>query len=123
LKVTIAESAGPARIGSPLTLFIFVENAGTQTERDVRLRVSVPQETTPLDAMIRPAGQFQVVGEREVRFNSLAELRPGEKRQFDVPVSVDRTGTVNIWAQVAAAGMAEPITAQSKLIEILPAGQ
>ena len=119
--MSIVESAGPARVGAPLTSYIFVENTGTQAARDVRLRVSVPQEMTPLEAQIRPTAGFQIVGEREVRFNSIRELGPGEKQQFEIPLSVDRTGTVNIWAQVAYAGMSEPITQESKLIEILPA--
>ena len=106
-----------------MTLFVFVENAGQQLERGVTLRVLVPQETTPDASLIRPAGASQIVGQREVRFDNLGELPPGESRQIEIPLHVDRPGVVTFWAEVGAAGLAQPINTESDPIQIEAASQ
>jgi hypothetical protein len=123
LRLSMVSSAGPARVGAPLTLFVYVENIGSRPERDVAVRVLVPQEVTPIEVQIEPRGAFQTAGPREFRFTAIPELRPGERREFVIPVRVDRPGTVNVWAQVAATGMAQPISEQSPPLEILSATQ
>jgi uncharacterized repeat protein (TIGR01451 family) len=121
LRVSCVESAGPARVGAPLTLFFAVENAGSRSESNVQLRVLLPQEVSPIVAQILPAGAFQIVGEREIRFTAIPSLRPGEKQQISIPVRVDRSGRAAVVAGVAADGMAQAINMPAKDIEILPA--
>ena len=79
LKLSIRTTANPARVGTPMSLFVFVENTGLQSQRSVTLRVLVPQEMTPDASQIKPLGSSQVVG-TEVRFDNVGELRPGETR-------------------------------------------
>ena len=62
LKLSMRSTANPARVGGPMTLFVFIENAGQQLERDLSLRVLLPQETMPDASLIRPPGTFQIVG-------------------------------------------------------------
>jgi uncharacterized repeat protein (TIGR01451 family) len=121
LRVTCVESAGPARVGAPLTLFFTVENAGSQIESNVELRVLLPQEVLPMVGQIQPAGAFEIRGDREIRFTAIASLRPGEKRQASIPVQVSAPGRATVVAAIAAAGMAQPINMPSKNLEILPA--
>lgn len=120
LRISVASRANPTRAGTSTVIVVILENTGQQTARDVSVRVLVPQEMTPNEAQIQPSGQFEIVGGHEIRFTPIAELGPNERRNFDIPVSVDRTGTVTVWAQVVAAGLAKPMDEQSGPIEILP---
>ncbi|MEX2092234.1 MAG: hypothetical protein WD971_06130 [Pirellulales bacterium] len=123
LKLSMRTNVNPARVGGPMTLFVFVENSGAQPERDVTLRVLVPQETTPDPAQIRPPGAAQFAGPREIRFNDVGELRPGDRHEFEIPLTADRPGVITFWAEVNAAGLAKPITAESDPIQIESASQ
>ncbi len=123
LKLSMQTNVNPVRVGRPMTLFVFVENTGAQVERDVTLRVLVPQETTPETAQIRPSGAAQFAGPREIRFNNIGELRPGERREFEIPLTADRPGVITFWAEGNAAGLAKPITAESNPIQIESATQ
>ncbi len=74
VKLSMRSTANPARVGEPMTLFVFIENAGQQLERGVSLRVQVPQETMPDATLIRPSGTFRVVGQREVSLRRLGRI-------------------------------------------------
>jgi uncharacterized repeat protein (TIGR01451 family) len=123
LKLSLRSTANPARVGVAMTLFVFVENAGQQLERGVSLRVLVPQETTPDATLIRPSGTFQIVGQREIRFDDLGELQPGQRRQIEIPLRVDRPGVVTFWSELNAAGLSKPINTESDPIQIEAAAQ
>jgi hypothetical protein len=102
-----------------VTIFVRAENVGTQPARIVGVRVLVPQEMSPVAADILPKDGFEIVGLREIRFSPLAEMAPGQRREFVVTATADRSGVVTILGQIAAEGMAAPVEAQSKPIEIL----
>ena len=123
LKLSLRSTANPARVGSPMTLFVFVENAGQQVERGISVRVLAPQETTPDAALIKPTGAFQIVGQREIRFENVGDLQPGERREFDIPLRTDRAGVVTFWAEVSATGLAKSINKESDPIQIEAATQ
>ncbi len=123
LKLSLRSSANPARVGQPMMLLAFIENTGQQTERSVSLRVQLPMETLPDVASIRPAGAFEIVGQREVRYNNLGNLRPGERKNIEIPLRVDRPGIITFWGEVASAGLATPITIESNPIQIEAASQ
>jgi uncharacterized repeat protein (TIGR01451 family) len=118
LKLSMRTTANPARVGAPMTLFVFVENIGQQTQREVTLRVQLPPETTPDQAQIRPPGAFQMVGQREVRFVNSGDVGPGERREFEIPLTADRPGIVTFVAQASAAGMSQPIVSESNPVQI-----
>jgi hypothetical protein len=88
--------------------------------RNVALRVAIPQEMTPNMTQVRPAEGTQLSGDREIRFGVIPELRPGDRRELVIPVSVDRVGRANIFAQVQADGI-QPMEVQSGAVDILPA--
>jgi uncharacterized repeat protein (TIGR01451 family) len=123
LKLSTRTNVNPARVGGPTSLSVFVENTGPQPQRDVKLRVLVPQEMTPDQTRIRPLGSAEFAGPREIRFNNIGELRPGDRREFEIPLTADRPGVVTFWAEVNAAGLAKPITAESIPIQIESASQ
>jgi uncharacterized repeat protein (TIGR01451 family) len=120
LQVTMRATANPARVGQPMGLFVYVKNNGTQPERGVSLRLLVPQEMTPDAAQIRPLGTAQV-RDKEVNFGNIGDLQPGDEREFELVLSVDRPGNVNFRAAVSATGMTTPILSDSNQIQIEPA--
>jgi uncharacterized repeat protein (TIGR01451 family) len=119
LRLTISESKNPARAREKQVVYINVENTGQQTENKVAVRVMLPPELTPDAAQIQPPNDATMLGQ-EIRFSTIAELRPGEKRQYVVPVTPNRAGQVQIRGQIAATSLATPTTVDSNVIEILP---
>jgi hypothetical protein len=81
--------------------------------------VLLPQEMSVVADQIQPEGESQVMG-REIRFTPIAELAPQGERQYVVPVNADRAGSVQIRAELAAAGLAQPVVVDSNMIQILP---
>lgn len=123
LKLTIRTSANPGRVGTPMSLFVFIENVGQQTERDVTLRVQLPPGTRPDAAQIRPPGAFEFVGQLEVRFNQVGDVGPGERRDFEIPLTASNPGIATFSALTSAAGMSTPLVRESDPVQIEAASQ
>jgi hypothetical protein len=119
LKLTIGETKNPARVREKQVVYVNIENSGQQTETKVAVRVILPPELTPDPTQIQPQNDATILGQ-EIRFTTIAELRPGEKRQYVVPVTPNRAGQIQIRAQVAAASLRTPTTVDSNVVEILP---
>jgi uncharacterized repeat protein (TIGR01451 family) len=122
LKVTLRTSANPARVGSPLTLLVFLENLSQQPQRDVTLQILLPKETTPNAAQIVPPGA-EVIGQLEVRFANVGTINPGEQRQFQISLNANSPGVITFVAQISVAGKTQPIVKESTPIQIEPAAQ
>ena len=114
LQVTFAPTPNPARVGEPAQILVTVVNTGQQVERQVALSILLPAELTPLESQIQPAGTF-IRREQELRFQAAPELGPNQKLSYTIPVNPTRPGTVRIQAQLAAAGMAAAIRAESPM--------
>jgi hypothetical protein len=119
VRVSIVETANPVKAGQKTTLYVYVENTGSQPEREVELWLMFPPEMTPDATQIQPQGSFALDGQ-EVRFRAIAELRAQERQTFVIPANVNRTGSVRIWARLSSADLAQPLTTQSNEIEIIP---
>ena len=70
-----------------------------------------------------PRELSKLSAQREIRFENLGELRPGERRQVEIPLRVDRPGVVTFWSEVGATGLAKPINTESDPIQIEAASQ
>ncbi len=123
LKLTIRTSANPGRVGTPLSLFIFVENLGQQPQRDVSLRVQLPTGAVPDANRISPPGAFEFVGQQEIRFDRVGDIPAGQRREFEIPLTSSTPGIATFTALVNATGMTQPIVAESTPIQIEPAAQ
>lgn len=121
LKLTLQSTANPARVGVPAILYVFVENVGRDTQRQVRLRVQLPPEAAPIAGEIDPAGE--IVGAFEVRFANIGDIAPGERRQVKIPYSPTAARVVTFSALVEAYGMTQPISTESAPIQIEAAAQ
>jgi len=120
LRLTVAVTKNPARVGEKQLINVIVENAGQQTETQVSMRVLLPQEFTPDATQIQPQSEATVLG-NEIRFATITELAPGQQRQYVIPVTPNRTGRVQVRAEVAAMSLAAPKTADSAAIDITSA--
>jgi uncharacterized repeat protein (TIGR01451 family) len=119
LRLTVSSATASARVGEKLIIYVNVANEGQQAERQVSVRVLLPQELTPDAGQIQPQGEATML-DHEIRFNTIAEIPAGGQRQYVVPVAPDRTGKVQVRAQIATGGQPTPVTVESGVIEILP---
>lgn len=104
LRLTITPGRNPARTGDMQLVTVTVANAGQQTERQVATRVLLPTELPPDPTQIQPQGEAKVIG-NEVQFAPIAELPPGQQKQYLIPVKPGRTGRVQIHAQISLGGV------------------
>jgi hypothetical protein len=123
LRLTLRTSANPGRVGTPMSLYVFVENLGQQIQRGVAVRIQLPKEATADTARIVPPGAFEMVGQLEVRFANVGEIGPGERRDFEIPLVSSTPGVVTFTAQVSAVGMDQPIVRESDPVQIESATQ
>ena len=120
LRPTITVMPSPTRVRRRTRITVTVANTGQQAERQVVLRLRLPPEMTPVADQIQSSVASAVDG-LEVRFAPIAEMAPGERRQFVIPVDANGEGAVRIWARVDAAGQTDASTVQSDVIRIGPA--
>jgi hypothetical protein len=119
LRLTVTEATNPARVGERQIVYVNVQNTGQQVERQVSVRVLLPQELAADALQIQPQGEASVRGQ-EIRFAVIPELQPQAERRYAVPVTANRAGRVQIRAEMAGPSLAAPIVVQSNSIEILP---
>ncbi|MEX0643328.1 MAG: hypothetical protein WD468_11535 [Pirellulales bacterium] len=119
LQVTIASTPNPARVGEAAQILVTVTNTGQQVERQVALAVLLPDELTPVEAQIQPAGTFVRTGQ-ELRFQAAIELPPNHRLTYTIPVNPTHSGNVAIRAQLAAEGLAAPLRAESPISILSP---
>jgi len=120
LRLTVAVTKNPARVGEKQLINVVLENAGQQAERQVDMRVLLPQEFTLDPTAIQPQSEATVLG-NEIRFTRIAELVPGQQRQYVIPVTPNRTGRVQVRAEIAAPSLTPPKSFDSEVIEITSA--
>jgi hypothetical protein len=119
LRLTVTPSTVQPRVGQKMLVTVEIENAGQQVERDVRARVQLVPELTPDATQILPQGEGSVTG-TDVRFGPVAELGSGQRRQYLITFTPNRTGRVQLTAEVAT-GSTIRKSATSDPIEILGA--
>lgn len=104
LRLTITPGRNPARTGDMQLVTVTVANAGQRAEQQVATRVLLPAELPPDPTQIQPQGEAKVVG-NEVQFAPIAELPPGQQKQYLIPVKPARTGRVQIRAVIVLNGV------------------
>jgi hypothetical protein len=119
LRLTINETTNPTRAGERQIIYVSVENTDQQVVRQLSVRVLLPQELTADRTQIQPQQGLTVL-EQELRF-TVDELPAQQQLRFTIPVTANRAGSAQIRAAAIAAGITTPVTADSNLIEIVPA--
>lgn len=121
LKLSVSTVTNPARVGQNMIVTVEVENAGQQVERDVMARVRLIPELTPDASKILPQGEGSVTP-TDVRLGPIAEIAPGQRKQYLITYTPNRTGRVQLIADVAT-GNTNRKTVTSDPIDILGASQ
>jgi uncharacterized repeat protein (TIGR01451 family) len=102
LSVTIADLRDPIRAGNSLTYEVRVTNNGETSDRDVRLTITLPPQLTPIREGITGPAPGRIEG-NTLRFDPVAEIRPGEPLAFRFQARAAAAGTVRIQASVTSA--------------------
>jgi hypothetical protein len=118
LRLSVGTSANPGRVRERHLVNVVVQNVGEQAERNVNVRVLLPQEFAIDDpSQIQPAGEATVLGQ-EVRFATIAELPTGQTKQYVIPIRPTRAGQVRITAEIAASSLSTPKRVESQVVQI-----
>jgi uncharacterized repeat protein (TIGR01451 family) len=121
LQLAVVTNTNPGRVGQKQLVNITISNPGQQIEKQVSMRVLLPQELTVDATQIQPAGEATIYGQ-EIRFNTIAELAPGQQRQYVIPVTPNRTiSGIQVRAELAGGSLPATKTVESAPIEILGA--
>jgi uncharacterized repeat protein (TIGR01451 family) len=111
LTMSIADLSDPVRSGDQVTYQVQVRNAGTTPARDIRLTVTFPDNLVATRIGTKSPAKYQV--EREsIRFEAVAEIRPGETLNYLIPFQASQAGQIRLSASLTAAGLGTPTTAQ-----------
>ena len=119
LRLSIEPSADTVVANSRTTIRFFVENRAAAPEQQVLLQVVFPPELTPdVNTMRNSANVRGALMGNELRFDPIAQLRPEERLEFLIPVSINQPGVVNVGAQLTSQRVTNPVV-RTRRIEIL----
>ena len=107
LKLQITGRNNPIKVGSEASYSIVVTNAGTNSQRQVKLTVTVPEGMTFVTAQ-GPANS--TVSGQKVGFEPILEMRPGETITFDLRLRAVRQGSAQVAAEVSSSTTTQPLT-------------
>ena len=115
IQLGITSFGNPVRAGARATYQIIIQNGPTDDEQ-VRLRVLFPAELTPDPTTISTnAGvRANLVG-NELRFEPIAQIRSGERLEFQISVTVNQPGVRNITAELVSRNSPTPIRTIEKV--------
>jgi Domain of unknown function DUF11 len=99
VMLEIEKGADPVDAGGETTYTVRVLNPTKETEKNLRLTVSVPAELTILDGR----GPTQAKkGDRKIVFEPLPLLGPGQESTYAVKVQAGKPGVVQLKAEVTS---------------------
>ncbi|MCE9605819.1 MAG: DUF11 domain-containing protein [Planctomycetia bacterium] len=109
LALNIEDERDPRPVGEEQIYDVRVRNLGNVPDRQVAVSVLLPEQMTPSAGHQGPT-PFSVEG-RIIRFQPIAELRPGEEQIFKVHGIARQPGTATAQATVVSQLQPTPITA------------
>lgn len=115
LTLTAVGLRNPVKAGNELTYEIRATNAGLAPFRQVAVAVVVPEGMTPNPLGTSPPEklQFKIEG-RTVRFDPVAELRPGETATYRVRVRALLAGKHRLSVELSAPDLAQPLVKEAE---------
>lgn len=118
LRIHVVDLTDPVPQGDQLTYKIIVSNDGAVSQRNVSVVAIVPRGMIPLNMDTREPSGRTVTGQI-VRFDSIAELRPGQRREYQVAVQTQRTGQLVFRVEVTSDNLPESLGAEATT-EVIP---
>jgi len=118
LTIDVVDLADPVRQGARLTYKIVVSNNGTQAEQNVSVVANVPLGMIP-DQLGTTGPGGRTITAQTVRFDPVAEIAPGETREYRVVVQAIQPGELTLRAELTSAKVMQPVGAEATT-EVLP---
>ncbi len=103
LKLQMTDLRDEVAVGQTVTYEVTIRNPGEVVDRNVELVLSVPVGMSPVATGMVAPSKATIAG-RRVRFNPVAEIRPGETLIYRIPVRADRAGRFVVEAKAVSAG-------------------
>ncbi|HEY2761860.1 MAG TPA: hypothetical protein VGI75_13985, partial [Pirellulales bacterium] len=109
LRVQIRAVNNPVKAGANAVFRITVTNAGTNSERNVRLSLALPESMIYV-TKVAPV-EVSTIDPPNIQFDPILELRPGESIPFDVTLRANNSpGAAQVTAQITSANQTQPLT-------------
>ncbi|MGD9722131.1 MAG: hypothetical protein AB7O59_12185 [Pirellulales bacterium] len=119
LRVSVAETADPLRVGGKSTYQILVENLDTASYFDVVVSATLTPELK-VDTIAGPVGTQGQVLPTSLRFTPIRELRAGEAPlSFELHVTAAQAGAAAVKVEVTSKDQAQPVKAE-QTTQVLP---
>jgi hypothetical protein len=114
LRVSVAETTDPVRVGGKTTYQILVENADSQSYFDVVVKAKLSRELR-LESIAGPVRTASQPTADSVEFTAVRELRAGEAPlNFELHVVGSQAGAATVQAEVTYRDARQPVTAQAE---------
>ncbi|HUT11645.1 MAG TPA: hypothetical protein VMY42_14185 [Thermoguttaceae bacterium] len=112
LTIDVVDLADPVRQGARLTYKIVVTNNGTATEQNVSVTATLPLGMVPDPLGTTGPGGRTIAGQA-VRFDPVAEILPGETREYRVVVQTFQPGQLTVRAELTSPKLIQPLSAEA----------
>lgn len=119
LTLSVVGLSNPVAVGKELTYEIRVKNEGTEPHKQISVTATVPEGMLP-DPLgtVGPEATKYAIEQQAVRFEPVAELRPGGLLVYRVRVQAKKAGQFRLRVEVAIPAIAKPITQESQPTEV-----
>ncbi len=118
LTINVIDLTDPVPKGNRLTYKIIVSNGGTLSEKNVLVVVTLPEGMTPIETGADGAIGRTTTGQI-VRFDPVAEIGPGEQREYQVVVRALEAGQQTVRAELSSDKLSRPLDAEATTV-VLP---
>lgn len=118
LSVAVTDLKDPVFVGDNVTYRVTVTNNGRTAARDVTVTAKAPRQMVP--NRLGTTAPCEIEGQN-VRFQPVAQLRPGETLTYRVIATARAPGDAELVAEVVSRGAARPTTAAERTVVSLRA--
>jgi uncharacterized repeat protein (TIGR01451 family) len=116
LTVEVNDLADPVVVGKEVTYEILVKNNGKAVEQNIKVLAILPAELTLIRFGTRGPGRYDVDMERNIRFQTVKEIKPGESLTYRVRARAQQPGEVALQVVYETASMSKSKTVEEKTI-------
>ncbi|MCA9235470.1 MAG: DUF11 domain-containing protein [Planctomycetales bacterium] len=110
LRIRVEPNDTTVRATTKTIIQVRVQNAAETPDQQISVRVVFPPELTPdLNSLQGPPGVRPTVSQNAIIFTPIAEARPGEIFNYQIPVMANRPGVVQVVAEAVSARVPSPV--------------
>lgn len=113
VRIEIPPVGAPAAVGEAIPLRIVARNQGTAPATNVRIQVTIPDETE-VTSVRGPGKHTQADG--RIAFEPIADLKPGRTAELDLVLKATAAGDVRVGVQIDSDQMKQPLTREEAVL-------